>query len=82
MFFISLSSSSFHAVEVLTGSSILFAGSTTTYFYDDQNSYCSNLEWKIYEIGVRKTTGISGSSNYMNVICSSTAASGFVEASR
>jgi hypothetical protein len=65
---------------ILTGPTLVCKGTTTTYFYDDENSKCSNLEWEVYENGVRKTTGISSSSNFMNVTWSTSASSGQVRA--
>jgi hypothetical protein len=49
------------------------------YEYDDENNYCSTIEWKVYENGVEKTTGFTIGPGYIDVTWSASG-NGKVEA--
>jgi hypothetical protein len=51
----------------LTGPQSVCKGSTVSYIYDDENAYCNNIEWAVYENGSLKTTGIQYFPGYINV---------------
>jgi hypothetical protein len=53
-------------------------------FYDDDNQYCNDMEWELYENGVRKTTGFSigvGTGNsFINVTWTANSGTALVKA--
>jgi hypothetical protein len=51
------------AQTTLTGETSVCTGVEYQYYFDDQNPYCNNILWEVYENGVLRTDYVKSSDN-------------------